>query len=109
MILRPQNPVFSRKSQLLSDILWLSDARNAHNESSASNDGLSTRIYLSNHSDETGLEMKKYVRGVCGYIHDRAQGEPDSDIIPRTAFEELLNDWACPVCGTDKNEFSPEG
>jgi flavin reductase (DIM6/NTAB) family NADH-FMN oxidoreductase RutF/rubredoxin len=53
-------------------------------------------------------EMKKYVCGVCGYIYDPAEGDPEGNIPPGTAFEDLPDDWTCPVCGAEKDEFSPE-
>ncbi len=52
--------------------------------------------------------MKKYVCDMCGYIYDPAEGDPDSDIAPGTSFEDLPEDWVCPVCGAEKDEFSPE-
>jgi rubredoxin len=53
-------------------------------------------------------EMEKYVCEVCGYIYDPEVGDPESDIPPGTAFEDLPEDWVCPVCGAGKDEFSPE-
>lgn len=52
--------------------------------------------------------MKKYVCDMCGYIYDPAEGDPDTDIAPGTAFEDLPEDWVCPVCGAEKDEFSVE-
>jgi rubredoxin len=52
--------------------------------------------------------MKKYVCNVCGYVYDPAQGDPDSDVAAGTAFEDIPDDWVCPVCGAAKDEFSPE-
>jgi rubredoxin len=52
--------------------------------------------------------MKKYVCGVCGYVYDPAQGDKDGGIAPGTAFEDLPDDWTCPVCGAAKEEFAPE-
>ncbi len=51
--------------------------------------------------------MKKYVCGVCGYEYDPAAGDPDSGIAPGTAFEDLPEDWVCPVCGASKADFAP--
>lgn len=51
--------------------------------------------------------MKKYVCDQCGYIYDSAVGDPDNDIGPETAFEDLPDDWICPECGVGKEEFSP--
>ncbi|HAN20940.1 MAG: rubredoxin [Clostridiales bacterium GWF2_36_10] len=43
----------------------------------------------------------------CGYIYDPAVGDPDSGIAPNTKFEDLPDDWVCPVCGLDKSAFTP--
>ncbi len=55
-----------------------------------------------------GSGMKKYVCQVCGYIYDPEKGDPDSGVAPGTAFEDLPDDWVCPVCGVGKDEFSPQ-
>ncbi len=49
--------------------------------------------------------MKKYVCTVCGYIYDPKKGDPDSGIKPGTAFEDIPDDWVCPVCGVGKEDF----
>lgn len=49
----------------------------------------------------------KYECSVCGYIYDPAKGDPDSNISPGTAFEDLPDDWSCPVCGASKSNFTP--
>ena len=48
---------------------------------------------------------KKYKCKICGYIYDSQKGDPDSGIAPGTSFEELPEDWVCPVCGASKEEF----
>lgn len=50
--------------------------------------------------------MNKYVCDPCGYIYDPEIGDPDSGIAPGTAFEDIPEDWVCPVCGVDKSFFS---
>lgn len=52
--------------------------------------------------------MIKYVCDVCGYVLDPEQGDPDNGIEPGTAFEDLPDDWTCPMCGVEKDQFSPE-
>jgi rubredoxin len=52
-------------------------------------------------------DMQKYVCNVCGYIYDPEEGDPDNDVEPGTAFEDLPDDWVCPLCGASKDEFSP--
>ncbi|MDR2687810.1 MAG: rubredoxin [Oscillospiraceae bacterium] len=43
----------------------------------------------------------------CGYAYDPAAGDPDNGVAPGTPFENLPEDWACPLCGLDKGMFSP--
>jgi len=52
--------------------------------------------------------MDKYVCTVCGYVYDPEVGDPDSGIEPGTPFEELPNDWNCPLCGADKSMFEKQ-
>lgn len=49
--------------------------------------------------------MKKYRCTVCGYVYDPEAGDADSTIAPGTAFDDLPDDWVCPVCGADKDAF----
>jgi flavin reductase (DIM6/NTAB) family NADH-FMN oxidoreductase RutF/rubredoxin len=42
---------------------------------------------------------------VCGYVYDPGVGDPDGGIKPGTAFEDIPDDWTCPVCGASKSEF----
>jgi rubredoxin len=51
--------------------------------------------------------MKKYACLACDYIYDPAVGDPDSGIAPGTAFEDIPDDWYCPLCGVDKTSFVP--
>ncbi len=52
--------------------------------------------------------MDKYVCQVCGYVYDPEQGDPESDIPAGTSFDDLPEDWVCPVCGAGKSEFAKE-
>jgi len=52
--------------------------------------------------------MKKYVCTICGYVYDPEQGDPDNGVAPGTKFEDLPDDWECPVCGAGKADFEPE-
>ena len=49
--------------------------------------------------------MQKWQCAVCGYVYDPEQGDPDSGINPGTSFEDLPEDWVCPVCGASKDQF----
>jgi rubredoxin len=52
--------------------------------------------------------MKKYVCKVCGYVYDPAKGDPEGNVPPGTAFEDLWPTWVCPVCGAMKDQFAEE-
>ena len=49
--------------------------------------------------------MKKFVCTVCGYVYDPEVGDPENDIAPGTPFEQLPEDWVCPLCGLGKDVF----
>jgi rubredoxin len=49
--------------------------------------------------------MAKYECLVCGWIYDPAIGDPDGGIAPGTAFENIPDNWVCPICGVDKTNF----
>lgn len=52
--------------------------------------------------------MPKYVCTVCGYEYDPELGDPDAGIDPDTPFEDIPEDWVCPVCGATKDQFELE-
>lgn len=52
--------------------------------------------------------MKKYKCNVCGYVYDPEAGDASQNIPPGTPFENLPDNWTCPVCGASKEDFSPE-
>ncbi|MBR0277788.1 MAG: rubredoxin [Clostridia bacterium] len=51
--------------------------------------------------------MEKYVC-LCGYVYDPEIGDPENGIEPNTPWEELPDDWTCPICGLGKESFSEE-
>ena len=54
-------------------------------------------------------ELKmKYVCDVCGYEYDEAVGDPDNGIAPGTKWEDLPEDFVCPLCGVGKISFTKE-
>ena len=54
------------------------------------------------------VKAPKYRCIVCGYIYDPELGDPDGGIKPGTPFEEIPDDWVCPVCGAAKSDFEKE-
>lgn len=51
--------------------------------------------------------MNKYVCDICGYVYDEALGDPDNNVAPGTKWQDVPEDWECPVCGAPKDDFSP--
>ena len=50
----------------------------------------------------------KYVCDVCGYVYDEEQGAHDSGVAPGTKWEDVPEDFVCPLCGVSKDNFSKE-
>ena len=53
--------------------------------------------------------MEKYRCTVCDWVYDPAAGDPESGVAPGTAFEDIPEDWVCPVCGVGKDQFEKVG
>lgn len=53
--------------------------------------------------------MAKYVCSVCGFVYDEAKGIPESGIALGSRWEDLPEDWVCPICGATKAEFEKQG
>ncbi len=49
-----------------------------------------------------------YVCNVCGYIYDEEQGDPDHGVDAGTKWEDVPEDYVCPLCGVGKDQFSPQ-
>jgi Rubredoxin len=64
-------------------------------------------IYKPSHKEKEYRKMQKYVCDPCGYTYDPETGDPENGIAPGTAFEDIPDDWVCPICGVDKSLFSP--
>src|SRR3954464_1935269 len=45
----------------------------------------------------------------CGFIYDPDEGDPDGGVPPGTSFDDIPDDWFCPVCGARKSDFEPYG
>lgn len=54
-----------------------------------------------------GVNMK-YICDVCGYEYDETIGDPDNGVAPGTSWEDVPEDWVCPLCGVGKDDFSAE-
>lgn len=49
--------------------------------------------------------MQMWQCTICSYIYDPQLGDPDNGVAPGTVFEDLPDDWVCPDCGADKDQF----
>ena len=54
---------------------------------------------------ESEVVMKKYKCSVCGYIYEPNKGDSDGAIPAGTVFEDLPEDWTCPICRVAKSNF----
>ena len=52
--------------------------------------------------------MNKYICDVCGYVYDPLAGDPDNGVAAETDWEDVPDEWECPLCGVGKEAFSPE-
>ena len=52
--------------------------------------------------------MAKYVCNVCGYVYDESEGIPEAGIEPGTPWENVPDDFTCPLCGVGKEDFTAE-
>ncbi len=50
----------------------------------------------------------KYVCTVCGYVYDEAKGDPENGIAPGTSWEDLGEDFECPLCFCGKDAFEED-
>ena len=50
----------------------------------------------------------KYVCNICGYVYDEVLGDPENGIAAGTKWDELPEDFVCPLCGVGKEDFSED-
>ena len=53
------------------------------------------------------VSTRKWICRQCSMIYDPIVGDLDSGIAPGTAFEDIPEDWYCPICGASKKTFIP--
>lgn len=47
----------------------------------------------------------KFKCTVCGYIYDPDKGDPENGIAPGTPFDDIPDEWKCPLCTATKEDF----
>ena len=55
----------------------------------------------------TQAPWQSYICNACGYVYHEADGDPDGGLPPGTRLVDIPDDWACPLCGVTKADFSP--
>lgn len=56
---------------------------------------------------QTLAPYQQYICDACGYVYDEAEGDPDGGLPPGTRYADIPDDWACPLCGVTKADFTP--
>lgn len=49
-----------------------------------------------------------YVCTICQYVYEEANGDPDNGVSAGTSFQDVPEDWVCPVCSVGKDMFEEE-
>ena len=57
---------------------------------------------------ENYADVDKYVCQMCGYTYDPEIGDSDNGVQPGTVWEDVSDDWTCPMCGVGKDQFVKE-
>lgn len=57
--------------------------------------------------ETTTADWRQYICRACGLIYDERLGDPDSGLAPGTRFDDIPDDWECPICGVTKTDFEP--
>jgi rubredoxin len=52
------------------------------------------------------LLQSERARNVCGYVYDPVRGDLEYGLVPGVSFEDLGDDWVCPVCYASKSHFT---
>jgi len=55
--------------------------------------------------EQSKTEMQKWICETCGFVYDPEEGDPDGGLPAGTKFDEIPDDWMCPVCGAKKKDF----
>ncbi|MHB8231837.1 MAG: rubredoxin [bacterium] len=63
----------------------------------------SENIKLKNEKEIT--DKNKFLCDACPYVYDPEKGDPEGGIPPGTPFEDIPDDWLCPICKLDKTYF----
>ena len=69
-------------------------------------------VYMQNNKNKDEKKRRygimKYVCDLCGWEYDEEQGYPEGGIAPGTKWEDVPEDFECPLCSAGKDQFSEE-
>ena len=51
------------------------------------------------------MESVEWICNICRYVYDAQKGDPEHGIPPGTDFDDLPDDWVCPICKAAKDKF----
>lgn len=98
---RPAHDASGTESPLVFTLLDPGAQQKAQAGKGAQSDGVA-----STSSDETVVASRQWVCVICGWIYDEAQGYPEDGIAPGTRWEDVPEDWRCPLCDVGKEDFA---
>ncbi|MGL4672201.1 MAG: rubredoxin [Cetobacterium sp.] len=52
--------------------------------------------------------MEKWKCNICNWIYDPENGDSENGVAPETSWEDVPEDWVCPICGVGKEDFEKE-
>lgn len=47
----------------------------------------------------------QYICALCGYVYKSEKGDVDNGVPAGTDFEDISEEWVCPLCGASKEDF----
>jgi rubredoxin len=56
-------------------------------------------------TSDVQVQVKQWGCLYCGYVYDEAKGCPESAVGPGTPFDQLPEDWCCPMCSAEQTDF----
>jgi rubredoxin---NAD+ reductase len=56
-------------------------------------------------SENADAVYRQYSCLFCGHIYDEEEGDADSGVAPGTRWEDIPEDWCCPMCSAGKSDF----
>ena len=95
---RPEHAASGTESPL---VLSLFDPGATKTTETTQNDGVAPVV-----SGDTASAYRQWVCVICGWIYDEALGCPDDGIAPGTRWEDVPEDWRCPLCDVGKEDFA---